>query len=220
MGIPETWYPSFMNSLWSETKQDWNDSEEDWRTVGTNPFERRLLSEMSQADNEILYIVKFMSSRLDIAYSGSSQEKISLNKYVIVEADRGEDCGMVVGYTTKDAFKDLMKKNRHLEDYFKVKRIYRIAIENDIKILKEQNGLVKSALEECRNHVKSKGLVMEVTDCEYQFDMNKITFFYKSDERIDFRDLVKELYKVFKTRIWMCSVDKSFDKLLLEISKE
>lgn len=220
MGIPETWYPSFMNSLWSETKQDWNDSEEDWRTVGTNPFERRLLSEMSQADNEILYIVKFMSSRLDIAYSGSSQEKISLNKYVIVEADRGEDCGMVVGYTTKDAFKDLMKKNRHLEDYFKVKRIYRIAIENDIKILKEQNELVKSALEECRNHVKSKGLVMEVTDCEYQFDMNKITFFYKSDERIDFRDLVKELYKVFKTRIWMCSVDKSFDKLLLEISKE
>lgn len=220
MGLSETWYPSLMNSLWSETKQEWDESAEDWRTVGTNPFEKRFLNEKTQYDNDTLYIVKFMSSRVDIAYSSNTQEKIPLNKHVIVEADRGEDCGIVVGYATKETFKELIRKNKNLEEYFKIKKIYRIAQEKDIKQLKEQSELVKSALEECRSHVKSKGLVMEIRDCEYQFDMNKITFFYKSDERIDFRDLVKELYKVFKTRIWMCSVDKSFDKLLLEISKE
>lgn len=219
MRISETWYPCTMNSLWSETTQEWEDDVEDWRAVGTNPFERRLLSEESHCENETLYIIKFTSSRLDIAYS-TSLEKISLARHVILEADRGEDCGTVIGYTTKDAFKELIRKNKPLEEYFKIKKIYRIAAEKDLKLLKERGDLVKTALGECRNHVHEKGLVMEIRDCEYQFDMNKITFFYKSDERIDFRELVKELYKVFKTRIWMCSVDKSFDKLLLEITKE
>lgn len=219
MGISETWYPSTMNSLWAETNQQWNDDVEDWRAVGTNPFERRLLSEDWHCDDETLYIIKFTSSRLDIACS-SDREKIHLNRHVILEADRGEDCGLVVGYTTREAFKELLKKNKSIEEYFKIKKIYRVAIEKDLKLLGERSEMVAAALIECRNHVKEKALIMEIRDCEYQFDMNKITFFYKSDERIDFRELVKELYKVFKTRIWMCSIDKLYDKLLLEISKE
>ncbi|KAI5175254.1 hypothetical protein PAEPH01_2123 [Pancytospora epiphaga] len=73
------------------------------------------------------------------------------------------------------------------------------------------------ALAQCRNYVSMKGLRMEILDCEYQFDLNKITFFYRSEGRVDFRDLVKDLYKVFKTRIWMWSVDKTCDKALGQI---
>jgi hypothetical protein len=48
---------------------------------------------------------------------------------------------------------------------------------------------------------------MEVLDGEYQWDRRKLTFFYIASQRIDFRDLVRDLFKIYKTRIWMCAVN-------------
>lgn len=50
---------------------------------------------------------------------------------------------------------------------------------------------------------------MAILDAEYQFDRHKLTFFFEADKRIDFRDLVSELFSQFKTRIWMQQVDTS-----------
>ena len=46
-------------------------------------------------------------------------------------------------------------------------------------------------------------LAMEITDAEWQWDRRKLTFFYLADQRVDFRELVRELFRLYKTRIWM-----------------
>lgn len=127
-----------------------------------------------------------------------SSQKLCKNSYVIVEADRGEDCGIVKGYTSKESYDKLLEKYKISPDEFKFKRIYRIATDKDLQLLIERKVMVKSALEQCREHVENKELKMEILDCEYQFDLNKITFFYRSDERVDFRELVKDLYRFLK----------------------
>lgn len=212
----EVWSSRFMNSLWSETNETWEESHEDWRVVGTNPFNRRSTCERPETEDYLLYIVEFPSKRLDIAYD-IGNKKIQKNAHVILEADRGEDCGIIKGYTTRDRWEGFLRKYKNVENDFKLKRIYRIATEKDLKIREERIEMVESAMIECKKHVIEMNLRMTVLDCEYQFDLNKITFFYKSDERIDFRELVKDLYKVFKTRIWMCSIDKSVDRMLAEV---
>ncbi|KAM0681144.1 hypothetical protein GINT2_000929 [Glugoides intestinalis] len=214
----EGWSSRFINSIWSDTNETWEEHHEDWRIVGTNPFTRRIECVRSKPENILLHIIEFPSKRLDIAYIVSS-EKINKHEHVILEADRGEDCGVIKGYTTMENWDEFLKKYKNIENDFKLKRIYRIATEKDLKLMEERREMVKNALLECKKHVNEMGLKMDVLDCEYQFDLNKITFFYKSEERIDFRELVKDLYRVFKTRIWMCSVDKSVDSLLSEILK-
>ncbi|ELA41825.1 uncharacterized protein VICG_01177 [Vittaforma corneae ATCC 50505] len=216
----EVWSSRFMSSLWSETSETWEDTHEDWRIVGTNPFNRRNVCEKPKIEEDfLLYVVEFPSKRLDIAYN-ISNEKIQKNVYVILEADRGEDCGIIKGYTTRDCWEDFLRRYKNIDNDFKLKRIYRVANEEDLKVNQQRKEMVAYAIEECKKHVEEMSLKMTVLDCEYQFDLNKVTFFYKSEERIDFRGLVKDLYKVFKTRIWMCSVDKSVDKMLIEVLKE
>jgi len=50
-------------------------------------------------------------------------------------------------------------------------------------------------------------MAMQVRDAEYQWDRRKLTFFYTASHRIDFRDLVRDLFRLYKTRIWMCAVN-------------
>lgn len=50
---------------------------------------------------------------------------------------------------------------------------------------------------------------MDVVDAEYQWDRNKLTFYFIADRRIDFRELVRDLFRIYKTRIWMCAVDRT-----------
>ncbi|ORX38532.1 hypothetical protein BD324DRAFT_649896 [Kockovaella imperatae] len=60
----------------------------------------------------------------------------------------------------------------------------------------------------CREKVAQRGLPMQIVDAEYQWDRRKLTFYFKADKRIDFRDLTKENFRVFKSRIWMSMVPK------------
>jgi hypothetical protein len=60
-----------------------------------------------------------------------------------------------------------------------------------------------------REKITERGLPMKILDAEYQFDRHKLTFFFEADKRIDFRDLVSELFSQYKTRIWMQQVDTS-----------
>lgn len=214
----ESWSSRFMNSLWSETNESWEEEHEDWRIVGSNPFKRRLESKNLDSDNSLLYIIEFSSKRMAVGYMNGPN--ISKNTFVILEADRGEDCGFIKGFTTREKYEELLRKYKNAEEDFKIKKIYRIATEKDIVLLNERKNMIKPAIQECIVHINERGLKMEILDCEYQFDLKKITFFYKSDERVDFRELLNGLYKVFKTRIWMCSVDKTMDKLLSEILSE
>ncbi len=79
--------------------------------------------------------------------------------------------------------------------------IVRIATEEDQKNFEENKQKEKEAFRVCQEKIRSHGLDMKLIDVEYTFDGNKVLFYFTSENRIDFRDLVKELASVFRTRI-------------------
>ncbi len=82
-----------------------------------------------------------------------------------------------------------------------LKPIIRIATEEDKKIYDENKEKAKDTFVLCQEKIKEHGLTMCLIDCEYTFDRNKLIFYFTAEGRIDFRELVKDLASIFKTRI-------------------
>ncbi|PLW39566.1 hypothetical protein PCANC_15650 [Puccinia coronata f. sp. avenae] len=87
------------------------------------------------------------------------------------------------------------------------KKIFGKASAADVQSLHQKMEEERKALSLCRSKALQRGLKMEITAAEWQWDRRKLTFFFIADKRIDFRDLVKDLFRTWKTRIWMCSVN-------------
>ncbi|GAA5989228.1 hypothetical protein JCM11641_006574 [Rhodosporidiobolus odoratus] len=96
------------------------------------------------------------------------------------------------------------------------KRIYAKAGPSDTHALlaKAQDEIKALAL--VRSKVGQKGLPMEILDAEWQWDRRKLTFYYTADQRVDFRELVRELFRIWKTRVWLCCLDQQ--QPLFEVS--
>ena len=97
-------------------------------------------------------------------------------------------------------------------------KILRTATDEEIRALPHKLIEENKALLFAREKNEIMGLNMEIRDAEFQFDCHKLTFFYESNRRIDFRDLVSTLFAQFKTRIWMQRIDKK--ELNFEINSE
>eukprot|EP00825_Cyclidium_porcatum_P041153 TRINITY_DN5342_c0_g1_i1.p2 TRINITY_DN5342_c0_g1~~TRINITY_DN5342_c0_g1_i1.p2 ORF type:complete len:189 (-),score=6.51 TRINITY_DN5342_c0_g1_i1:173-739(-) len=82
-----------------------------------------------------------------------------------------------------------------------LKKVSRQANEEDTKIYRQNKEKEAQALEICREKVRSHNLPMRLIDVEYTFDMGKIIFYFTAESRVDFRELVKDLASIFKTRI-------------------
>lgn len=111
---------------------------------------------------------------------------------VIVETARGIEFGDVVS-EIKEIDED--------EAILPLKNVIRIATEEDVKIHNENILKEKEAFGICNEKILKHELDMKLIDVEYTFDGNKILFYFVADTRIDFRELVKDLASVFKTRI-------------------
>eukprot|EP00752_Nemacystus_decipiens_P014641 g13038.t1 len=85
-------------------------------------------------------------------------------------------------------------------------RILRPANAQELQRLQEKTREEASILRVCQDKVHRRGLPMKIVDAEYQFDMHKLTLFFEAERRIDFRELVRDLFAVYKTRIWMQQV--------------
>lgn len=119
----------------------------------------------------------------------SNDININKNDYVIVETEKGQQLGKVVSL-----FEHFGKGN-------KLKNVIRVASKVDYdKHLKNLSDS-KNALLETRKEIEKLGLKMQVVDCSYTFDRKQLIFNFISDERVDFRELVKILASKFKTRI-------------------
>lgn len=82
--------------------------------------------------------------------------------------------------------------------------VLRLASEADVQQLHTtQAELERRAVDVCTQRVLEHRLPMTILDAEYQFDKKKLTFFYDAQQRLDFRELVRDLYKTFRARIWM-----------------
>jgi len=87
------------------------------------------------------------------------------------------------------------------------KKIFGKASHAEVESLQLKMEEEQKALSLCRSKALQRGLKMEITAAEWQWDRRKLTFFFIADKRVDFRDLVKDLFRTWKTRIWMCSVN-------------
>lgn len=118
--------------------------------------------------------------------------KVDPGRYVIVETARGIEYGKVVL-----GRREMDEEKMHSP----LKPIIRIADDNDAAKYQENKEKSKRAYEICLEKIKKHNLDMKLIDAEYTFDNNKVLFYFTADGRIDFRELVKDLAAVFKTRI-------------------
>jgi len=89
----------------------------------------------------------------------------------------------------------------------KPKIIKRLAQNHEIQALRDKEGNEAKAKRVCMQKVKEHGLHMEILDAEFQMDWKKLTFYYFADAYINFNSLVTDLFKVYKTRIWMSAIN-------------
>ena len=119
---------------------------------------------------------------------------------VAVEASPGHDIGVV---TLTGQLVNLQIKKANLKSADDIKRVYRIARTVDLDKYREAKAREHSTMIESRRIAKGLGLDMKIGDVEYQGDGNKAIFYYIADERVDFRQLIKDLAAAFHVRIEM-----------------
>ena len=115
---------------------------------------------------------------------------------VIVEYDRGLDYGRIVPDAQKSIDKGAPYKDKELP-----KKIMRLANDDDLKRVEENKIKAKDVFLVCVKRIKEHKLEMKLVRAEYSFDRSKIVFYFTAEGRVDFRDLVKDLAKIFKARI-------------------
>lgn len=127
-----------------------------------------------------------------VYYFDPDSLKIEKGTKVIVETARGVECG------------DVVVSNKMVKDEEIVpplKKILRIATPDDLKKLEENKVKESRAFDICKKKIVEHKLEMDLVSVEYTFDASKITFYFTADGRVDFREIVKDLASVFRTRI-------------------
>jgi cell fate regulator YaaT (PSP1 superfamily) len=143
--------------------------------------------------------VAFKGNRKEF-YAWEPDELPPLKAAVVVEADRGEDLGRVhaVGELAEKRSAGAAHGLRGAEPERKAKRLATAA---DVARERELRAQDDEARRKAAERVKANGLVMKVTDAEWQWDRKKLTFYFTAEKRVDFRQLVRELAAMFRTRI-------------------
>lgn len=123
---------------------------------------------------------------------GTNDDTLKVNDKVVVETVRGLEVGTI------------MKENQVFENIsseLEIKPVIRKATEKDLKDVEENKIAAQKALLICDEAIKAQGLDMRLIEAEYTLDRSKIIFVYVADDRVDFRELLKDLATKFKCRI-------------------
>ncbi len=127
-----------------------------------------------------------------IYYFDPTGEQADLGQRVIVETARGVECGIVAIANRQVQDGEIVKP---------LKKLVRLATPEDLHRIEENKKKEKKAFRICQEKIAANKLDMKLVDVEYTFDNNKILFYFTADGRVDFRELVKDLASVFRTRI-------------------
>jgi len=143
--------------------------------------------------------VAFRGNRKDF-FLWESDDPPPLKAAVIVDADRGEDLGIV------HANGELAQKRNAgtphgYGEAGTTKKARRLATPEEVQRAEEMRALNEDARRRAMERVKSNALVMKLSDAEWQWDRKKLTLYFTADKRVDFRTLVRELASMFRTRI-------------------
>ncbi len=127
-----------------------------------------------------------------IYYFDPGELTIPTGEFVIVETVRGIEFGKVVISNKQVDENDIV---------LPLKKVIRIADAKDKMVVEENKKAAQEAYHICLKKVEEHGLEMKLVDVEYTFDRNKVIFYFTADGRVDFRELVKDLAAIFRTRI-------------------
>lgn len=150
-----------------------------------------------QQPETIMYAtVSFRPTRNEL-YKYKSSLNLKPGDYVITEADRGFDIGTVSNTSNRANTREART----------ARSIMRLASDSEIRQIPGKIEKEKRATEICQQKASELGLAMTITDTEFQFDGKKLTVYFSAKQYIDFRNLVRVLFKIFETRIWMVWFD-------------
>lgn len=163
------------------------------------------------SENELVYTVQFKRAHKTFFLSPAARKlNVRLGDFVKVEADRGEDLGVVCEINPISTQKRVLSKVS-TGGQSAIKKILRLATAQECLHLpvkqREEDNVLQVSVERAMN---TYNLPLSIVDAEYQFDRHKLTIYYQSNERIDFRELVRDLFAIYKTRIWMEHITYSF----------
>lgn len=127
-----------------------------------------------------------------IYYFDPKDLEMEVGSHAIVETARGVEYGTVLIAPREVADDQVVQP---------LKPVIRVATEEDAKVVERNKEKEKSAFKTCQEKIAKHGLAMKLVQAEYTFDNNKLLFYFTADGRIDFRELVKDLASVFRTRI-------------------
>ena len=123
---------------------------------------------------------------------GQGRLTVAAGDHVIVETSRGMECGRVV-VAPREVPDESVPINLRV--------VHRIADASDLARIEENHVRAEEARAVCEKKIKELGLKMKLVDVELTFDLSKMLFYFTADGRVDFRQLVRELASVFRTRI-------------------
>ena len=183
---------------------------------------------MRRADERMEYMAQVIGVKFrevgKVYYFDPLDNKFEKGDYVIVETVRGMECGEVALENSEVSDEEIVKP---------LKSVVRRATDEDLKIVEENRKKEQEAFDICLQKIADHGLdMMKLVNVEYAFDGKKILFYYTSDVRVDFRELVKDLARVFRSSasparrcgrrsapcgatarrcsaVWVCAADRS-----------
>ena len=154
-----------------------------------------------KSENSNLVEVQFKGDRKDF-YVNSEDIDISSGDWVAVQAEKsGHDIGKITMKGELVALQ-IKRKNRDLEKE-PIKKLYRIASENDLQKWKDAVANEDEILVKAKRIIEDHKLEMKLTDVEFQGDNSKATFYYTAEKRVDFRELIREYSRNFGVRVEM-----------------
>lgn len=127
-----------------------------------------------------------------VYYFDPGKNRVEKGQRVIVETARGVECGEVAIPNREVPDKSIVKP---------LKSVIRVATKDDVRQVERNRKRESEAFDICLQKIEKHKLDMKLIDVEYTFDNNKILFYFTADGRVDFRELVKDLASVFRTRI-------------------
>ena len=145
-----------------------------------------------QVQQKTFHFIAFISFKESkkIYTFGCDEDIYRVGDFVVVETIRGLELGKIVKET-----------QRFIPNGLEIKPVVRKATEKDLEQVESNKEKAKKALEICHECIQKLGLDMHLIEAEYTLDCSKIIFVYVADERVDFRELLKDLAAIFKCRI-------------------
>lgn len=151
-----------------------------------------------------VYTVQFKRAYRNFQISPYAPRGLDVGDFVMVEADRGEDLGIIRDKTHITQYEEEKHTAGHRGRGFaagnngEVKHILRVATTEERALLVDKMMEEELTLQVAREKALERGLPMTIVDAEYQYDRHKLTFYFESSRRVDFRDLVSDMFALYK----------------------